>query len=176
MLPSCKTYIRCLFCVTGKEEHVAARICEAGLGNAFHPQKKKPFFKNGEWEDRQVSLLPGYVFVAADTPVPLSVFCQISGVIRPLTYGPDDHEGYLTGNDLGLAVWLMQEKGIVDKLDAVEEGGRIRIVDGLLKDINGKVLHVDRRKRLAHVELEIVGNIHGVWLGLNFLERAENSV
>lgn len=175
MLPSCKTYIRCLFCETGKEENVAAQIREAGLGNAFHPQKKKPFFKNGEWEDRQVSLLPGYVLVAADMPMPLSVFCRIKGVIRPLTYGPDDHEGYLMGEDLWLVEWLIQENGVVDKMDAVEEGGRVRIVDGLLKDINGKVLRVDRRKRLAHIELEIVGNIHGVWLGLNFLEPTEKS-
>lgn len=164
------SYIRCLFCRTGKEESVAARINESGLGTAFHPRKTKPFFHNGKWEERSVSLLTGYVFVFTDEPVPLTRFYHLSDVIRPLTYGPDDNDGYLVGQDRALALWLMQENGQVGYLDVVREGSEVRIVGGLMKDFRGRVVRLDRRKRLANVELEVVGSIHSVWLGVNFLE------
>ena len=169
------TYIRCLFCLTGKEESVVSRIKEADLGYAFHPRKKKPFFKNGKWEDIPVSLLPGYVFVVSETPVPLNALRCIPDVIRPLTYGPDDKEGYLTGQDRALALWLMQENGLVGHLDIVKEGSQIKIIGGLMKGIGGHVVKIDRRKRLAHVELEVVGSIHSVWLGINFLESVDSA-
>lgn len=166
-------HIRCLFCLTGKEEKVMARINEAGMGHAFHPRKTKPFFKNGKWEDRTVSLLPGYVFVISEEPTPLDQLRRVQDVIRPLTYGPDDNEGYLSGQDRALALWLMQENGVVGNLDLVKEGAQIRIIGGLLENLNGRVVKVDRRKRLANVELEIVGSIHNIWLGINFMEATE---
>ena len=173
MADSSKTYIRCLFCLTGKEESVVSRIADRGLGMAFHPRKIKPFFKKGKWEDVPVSLLPGYVFVISESPVPLNQLWRIPDVIRPLTYGPDDHDGFLSGQDQALALWLMQENGLVGNLDVVKEGSQIRIIGGLLKNLNGRVVKVDRRKRLANVELEIVGSIHNIWLGVNFLELAD---
>lgn len=176
MVDFSKTYIRCLFCLTGKEKSVVARINDAGLGSAFHPQKIKPFFKNGKWEDIPVPLLPGYVFVISDIPVPLNLLWRITDVIRPLTYGPDDHDGYLVGSDRALALWLMQENGLVGNLDIVKEGNQIRVLGGLLKNFSGRVLKVDRRKRLANIELEIVGSIHNIWLGVNFLELANHAV
>lgn len=175
MADSGKTYIRCLFCLTGKEESVVARITNAGLGTAFHPRKIKPFFKKDKWKDVLVSLLPGYVFVISETPIPLNQFWRIPDVIRPLTYGPDDHDGYLSGQDRVLALWLMQENGLVGNLDMVKEGSQIRIISGLLKNLNGRVIKVDRRKRLANVELEVVGSIHSVWLGVNFLEPSDHA-
>lgn len=171
-----KTYIRCLFCLTGKEESVVAKIKNDGLGNAFHPRKTKPFFKHGKWEDVPVSLLPGYVFVISETAVPLNQLWRIPSVIRPLTYGPDDQEGYLSGHDRALALWLMQENGLVGNLELVKEGSQIKIIGGLLKNFNGRVIKVDRRKRLANVELEVVGSIHNIWLGVNFLEAADHAM
>lgn len=176
MADSGKTYIRCLFCLTGKEESVVSRIADKGLGTAFHPRKIKPFFKKGKWEDVPVSLLPGYVFVISESPIPLNQLWRISDVIRPLTYGPDDHDGFLSGQDQALALWLMQENGMVGNLDVVKEGSQIRIIAGLMKDIKGRVVKVDRRKRMAHVELEVVGSIHHVWLGVNFLESVDNAM
>lgn len=170
-----QSYIRCLFCLTGKEESVVSRIIDRGLGVAFHPRKMKPFFKKGKWEDIPVSLLPGYVFVISESPVPLNQLWRITDVIRPLTYGPEDHDGYLSGQDRALALWLMQENGMVGNLDVLKEGSQIRIIGGLLKDLNGRVIKVDRRKRLANVELEIVGSVHSVWLGVNFLEPSDRA-
>ena len=169
-------YVRCLFCMTGKEESVAVRINEIGLGNAFHPRKIKPFFKNGKWEDRTISLLPGYVFVISEEPTPLNQFRRMQGVIRPMTYGPDDADGYLFGQDRALALWLIQENGVVGNVDVIREGGAVRIVGGLMKNFHGRILRLDRRKRLANVELEVVGSIHSIWLGVNFLEPVDQTM
>lgn len=166
--------IRCLFCQTGKEDRVVARIREAGLGEAFHPRRTKPLFHRGQWEDAEVSLLPGYVFVFTDEAVALNTLRALPDVIRPLTYGPEDQTGALFGPDRALALWLLQQNGLVGKLDAVLEGGQVRIVGGLLRSQTGRVMRIDRRKRLVHVELEVVGSIHSVWLGLNFLENLKD--
>ena len=159
--------------MTGKEESVAAKINEGNLGYAFHPHKIKPFFKKGKWQDVPASLFPGYVFVVSEKPVSLNTLCRIPDVIRPLTYGSDDKEGYLFGQDRALALWLIQQNGLVGYLDIVKEGNQIRIIGGLMKGIKGQVIRIDRRKRLAHVELEVLGSVHSVWFGINLLESVD---
>ena len=48
----------------------------------------------------------------------------------------------------------------------------IRVTDDLLKNFNGRVLRVDKRKRIAEVEITLVGTVNRVWLGLDMMEPA----
>ena len=60
-------------------------------------------------------------------------------------------------------------------LEAVEEGNRVKIIDGILQNYNGRVVKVDRRKRLAKVELELLGDRRGVWLAFQILQKDKNA-
>lgn len=164
--------IRCLFCQTREEPQVVKRIQDMGLGAAIFPQKTEPFYRKGVWRDVQKPLLPGYVFVYSAQAYPVQLLLEISGVIRHLTYGMDDTEGYLNGRDRLFAEWLLENEGIVHKLQAIREGSYVHIVDGLLRDYNGKVEKVDKQKRMAYLSLDIIGTARHLWLGFQYLEES----
>ncbi len=163
-------YVRCAFCLTGNEKSVAWKIEEKRLGRVLIPQKVKPFRVNGRWVDRTELLIPGYLFVFADEKYPFSELKNVDGIIRVLTYGDQDEDGYLTGWDLEFAAWLQKEDGLIGKLDAVREGDFIRITDGALRDLQGRVVGMNRHRRMADVEVTLFGAKRNVWLGYEVIE------
>ncbi len=63
------------------------------------------------------------------------------------------------------------KKGVLGALEAIEEGNQVRIVDGILNECNGRVVKVDKRKRLAKVEIEFLGENRAIWLAYRILEK-----
>ena len=157
-------YIQCLFCVTGREALVVRALQEAGGLRAVFPQKIKPIFHRDGWKDEKFPLFPRR-----------EALIRESGILRVLTYGKDDTQGYLVKNDRTFAEMLLQKEGVVGALEAVEEGNHVKIIDGILQNYNGRVVKVDRRKRLAKVELELLGDRRGVWLAFQILQKDKNA-
>ena len=164
-------YVRCAFCLTGNERSAASRIEGKGLGRVIVPQKIKPFRENGRWIDRTELLMPGYLFIYAAEKYPFSELKAADGVIRILTYGDEDEEGYLQGQDLGFAEWLKKEDGLVGKLEAVREGDFVRITDGALQEMQGKVLAMNRHRHAVQVEVTLFGARRTVWLGYEVIDK-----
>lgn len=100
-------HVLCLFCKTGKEQSVAHRISENGVGTAIFPQRiaKRYSKERKAYEEIRTALLPGYVFVYLPDEVPPVNWWTYSGVIRPLGYG-DGRRDYLVGSDLAFAQWV----------------------------------------------------------------------
>lgn len=163
-----KIYL-CVFVESGYEETVARAIQYCHYGRAFFPQRIKPVRRHNVWVDEKKALFPGYVFVEGDTLNPQ--LSRINHVIRLLRY--EDRTVQLRGNDLTFAKMLFRGDGTVPKLRTVQEGSFIRVTDDLLKNFNGRVLRVDKRKRLAEVEITLVGTVNRVWLGLDVMEPSE---
>lgn len=168
-------YIQCLFCVTGREVLVVRALEEKNGLRAVFPQKVKPVFHRDGWRDVNVPLFPGYVFVYAHHPISRDIYARENGILRVLTYGKDDAQGCLVEKDRAFAEMLLQKYGVVGALAAVEEGSHVHITDGILQNYNGRVLKVDRRKRLAKVELELLGDHRGVWLAFQVLQKDQNT-
>jgi transcriptional antiterminator NusG len=55
-------------------------------------------------------------------------------------------------------------------------GTKVKIIDGPLKDLQGYIIDVDRRKGRAKVALELLGQGKKVELGLIVLERYDSIV
>ena len=163
-------YVRCVFCLTGSEKSVAWRIEKKRLGRVLIPQKVKPFRVNGQWVDRRELLMPGYFFVFTDEKYPFSQLKNVDGIIRVLTYGDQDEDGYLTGWDLEFAAWLQKEDGLIGKLDAVREGDFVRIIDGALQDMQGRIVGINRHRHTVNVEVTLFGAKRNVWLGYEVIE------
>lgn len=87
--------VRCLFCRRLEEQAVVRSIQEQQLGRALFPQKKEVFFRQGQWFDVFKPLLPGYVFVYSEKAYSVQRLLQVQGVLRCLTYGPEQPDGYL---------------------------------------------------------------------------------
>lgn len=163
--------VRCIMCTTGMEERVARAIMYRELGEAIIPKKIRRRCFHGVWEEDQVPLLPGYVFVFDEGSCPESLtLLRMDHVIRVLRY-TDEPQGWLRGADLSFACWLRDQRGLFGTLEAVREGSFVRITDGILRDFNGTVLTVDKRKQLAKVQLDILDGQKIVWLNYSFLEE-----
>lgn len=165
------SYVRCLFCLTGYENEIVQIINAEQLGIALFPTKVKRFKSKGQWEEVNKPLFPGYVFVYSQNPYPLNVYYRFKQVIKPLRYN-DDLEGYLKGNDLRFAQWIWEQQGKLEALKAIRVGDRVEIVDGIFRNLNGRVLALDKRKQAARIELNVVGGIKQIWMSFVYLEES----
>ena len=166
-------YVRCAFCLTGNERSVARKIEQNDLGRVLIPQKVKPFRVNGQWIDKTELLMPGYLFVFSDEAYSFGTLKKVDGVVRVLTYGEMDEEGYLTGGDLDFAAWLDRENGLIGKLDAIQQGDFVRITDGALQAMQGKVIGMNRHRHTVRVEVALFNAKKTVWLGYEVVEKQE---
>ena len=149
------------------------RIHAQELGQAVSPRKIKPMKINGRWVDREALLMPGYVFVYNQEETPLQALHQVEGVIRVLTYGEQDTRGYLTGHDLEFALRVRRNEGVWGKLEAIREGDFVRITDGVLQELQGKVVAMNRRRHTVQIELNFFGDARRLWLGYEVMERIQ---
>ena len=53
----------------------------------------------------------------------------------------------------------------------VEDGKRIRILSGPLRNLCGKIKKINLHKRIAAVEMEFMGNKRIIYLGIEMLEK-----
>lgn len=160
----------CLFCTTGKEQLVSRGIevvCPGVRTLVARQEKHKTI--QGKKLRQTVILLPGYVFFQASCRTEPYVEFPREHVLRLLTSG-EDRQWRLAGDDERFAAWLFQNEGLLGFSKAYKEQDRIRILSGPLKDLEGKILRIDRRGRSGQVALEFNGRTIKVWLGFELID------
>ena len=142
------------------------KICEALLRenyDAFIPMKEVIFKRAGMMERVKKIMFPSYVFVETDEDYVtfnenLKVIkTRVSGIVRNLKY---DNEGTapLTEPEIQLLSRLLGKKRVMEHSIGVIEGDRIIITEGPLMGFESQIVHIDRHKRQATLELDILGN------------------
>ncbi|MBR3840871.1 MAG: antiterminator LoaP [Erysipelotrichales bacterium] len=142
------------------------KICEALLRenyDAFIPMKEVIFRKSGMVEKVKKIMFPSYVFVETDEDYITFnenlklIKTKVSGIVRNLKY---DNEGTapLTEPEIQLLNRLLGKKRVMEHSMGVIEGDRIIITEGPLMGFESQIIHVDRHKRQATLELDILGN------------------
>lgn len=164
-----RTAYGCLFCITGREEQVAARIRDGYPAyHAVSLRKMRYRTSHGQRDSKVVQLLPGYVFLKASVEADPFLELPRNDVIRILTAG--DGEWRLRDGDRRFAQWVFRYDGLLDFSRAYSEGERIRIASGPLKDMEGKILRIDRRGRSGQVLLEFNGRAIPIWLDFELID------
>lgn len=161
--------------VGGQEKHVldlADRLVgEELIQESFIPQYEVKKRIQGAWKMRTEVLLPGYIFVITDRPGELrealrSVpkFTRLLGnndVFTPL----DDQEVAF------INAFTEPDHRVVEFSNGVVEGDEIVILNGPLMHQTGLIKKLDRHKRLAYLEFEILGRKKTVKVGLEVVRR-----
>lgn len=158
----------CLFCWTGREGHVVSELTECSGVRALFPQRIKTERRNGRWFPVRKPLLPGYVFLYASSHVEFSRIRRLSHVVRVLQYEGD--ETALRGADLAFADLVWKHEGVLGVSKVLKEGDRVQIVEGPLKDLGGIIIQLDSHKRIARLELDLVGSTQRIWLSFDYLQ------
>lgn len=159
----------CIFCRTGNEKLLARSIEKEHPGvRVLFPIKTRMRRWAKSYIEEKVALFPGYLFFRADESFDVKTLFAREDVFRVLR----DSEGHwqLCGEDETFARALFEQNGVIGLSKAYFEGDRIRIVDGMLKIYEDRILRVNRRSRTAQVYVGMAGEEATVWLGYELLD------
>lgn len=125
----------------------------------------------GEWNAEKRILFPGYVFIISDAPQELiDRLKKVIGLTKLIGTGREIVP--LTEHEVMFINKLANEDGLVEMSQGIIQGGRTIITSGPLKGFEGKILRIDRHKRTAKIELELMGRIVETQVGLEILEKS----
>ena len=159
----------CLFCLTGKEQIVADRIQTACPDVRAITMRQLKYRTRHKVKSREeVIVLPSYVFFRAPVDLePLAEF-PLENVIRLLC--TDDGVWQLYGEDQDFVRWLFQYEGLLGFSQAYQEGDRIRIISGPLKNLEGRITRVDKRGKSGQVVISFHEREIPIWLGFELVQ------
>lgn len=159
---------------TGSEENIRKQ-CEKILGKeileyCFIPYYEEKKRYQGSWHIRQKMLFPGYVFIVSDQLEDL--FAELKKVIG-LTklIGAGQEIIPLTEDEVTLLKKLGKEGYVVEMSTGIIENGKVRIINGPLKDMEGFIKKIDRHRRKAVLEIEMFGRNIEMQVGLEVVEK-----
>lgn len=164
----------CIFCKSGQEE-AAVRLLNStpGMIRAFVPRKVEHRSEKGVKSTVRKVLFPGYVFFQAEESwTPTLTMYYADYILRLLQ---TDGSWQLTGDDEALARWLLDHDGLLDLSKAYQEGTRVVIKSGPLKELEGVITKVDRHNRNGRVTLDLFGRKTNVWLAFELVKEIDEN-
>lgn len=160
----------CIFCRTGSEAQLARSLEREHASIRVLSAAKVRMRRQGKMlEEEQVSLFPGYLFFRAAEDFEIRPLAYREDVFRVLHDARGDWR--LKGEDESFASALFEQNGVIGLSKAYYEGDRIRIVDGMLKKYEGRILRVNRRSHTAQVCVGVAGQEVTVWLGFELIDK-----
>lgn len=170
----------CLFCRAGAEKTFAKNLrfllhrdypaCDDST--VMFPVRLISERKNGTWKSKEQPLLPGYVFLYLDDddPFPSIQVRQCDGFYKVLKY--TDGSADLRGPDREYAQWIRTNGGVLKPSKiSLDEGNVITVISGPLKDMQGRVVKLDKHKKRVVVAFEFAGEIRNVNLSVEFVSK-----
>lgn len=155
---------------TGQEEKVL-RMCKEILHEqCFLPKYECARKQDGRWIKREEPLFPGYLFFISD---------DVETLIKELKVVPDFTK-VLGDNQEPIALYQHEidflqkytnENRVLEMSCGFLEGDRLVVTDGPLKDYQGKIVRIDRHKRLAMLEMEFFGRVVRTKVGVEVVRK-----
>jgi len=162
-----------LFIQTGREhkvEQLLKKQLESEVFIPFVPLQEILFKKDGTVKKELQPLFPGYVFVESElnsqefTKRTSTLIFASSGVISLLRYS--DTEIAMKESERQMLLSLCNDGHCIESSSGIIDGDRILITNGPLKGWESIVKKVNRHKRQAWVEIEFMGDVRLVSVGV----------
>ena len=164
---------------TGTEEKTAEK-CRSVIGiqdekesvlrKCFIPYVIRKRRYCGAWHEEKKILFPGYVFLVSDDPGELFLrLKKVPGLTKLL--GTGDEIVPLSETEEALLKKLGGEDQIVEGSIGILEQDRIIIMEGPLQGMEGFIKKIDRHKRAAWLEVELMGRKIETQVGLEIVEK-----
>ena len=159
-------FVYCIYCETSKENMVEALL--QGLGyDVISALVERNTVKNKKMVKEFRSIIPGYVFFENGYEPDWNEISKIKYVYYPLHYS-DKSKG-LKENDLHFIKWLKNNNGIIKISTAMEIGKKIKIMEGPLKELEGKIVKINKKQKCAGIKIE-GENINAIiWLSYELI-------
>lgn len=168
-----------IFSKTGSEEKVQRRLnsqLNGELFSPFVPRLETIFKKDGKVKKEVGPMFPGYVFIETELP-----YEEFSNDFKRLAYISDDmykvlkygdsFEYAMRENEKEELLRLCNHDYCIESSTGIIAGDRVYIHEGGLKGMESIIKKIDRHKRQAIIELEFMGAIRDVKVGLEILQK-----
>jgi transcriptional antiterminator NusG len=163
--------IYCVFCETGCEGKSEAFLQR--LGNTVITSfSERTVFKKGKSVKELRPVIPGYVFFSNNREPEWKEIRKYEHIYYPLCYSDNTKE--LRNNDLRFVKWLIRQNGVIGISKVIREGSRIKIIDGPLKEYEGKITKIKKRQKCAEIEIGTDKIINKIWLSYELIEIKNN--
>ena len=123
-----------------------------------------------EWHLEQKTMFPGYLFLITDQIEEIFLYLRkVPELTKVLGYGDDvvpiseKEEAFLTKISGG--------GNIVEMSYGIQVGDKIIVKEGILKGLESVIRKIDRHKRKALIEIEMLGEIRQVEIGLEITQK-----
>lgn len=161
--------------VAPRQEHTFLRtsqrlISDEGVSIVF-PRRKMEHLKGGKRVTAEVALFPGYVFLKADEGLSPELYKKIKALPKFTLFVRQGSEvAEVRGRDLELLSHFLKFGEVTPKsLVTFDENQRIKVISGPMEGMEGQIIHVDRRKRRAKIQLIFDHGTFTVTLGFDLL-------
>ena len=159
---------------TGTEESIRVQ-CQSNipagvLERCFIPYYEERKHIRGTWITQKKVLFPGYVFLISDDVEGIFIeLKKVQGLTKLIGTGKEIVP--LSESEVQLLLHLGGADQIVETSIGVMEQDKIRITRGPLMGMEGCIKKIDRHKRTAWLEIEMMGRIVETRVGLEVVEK-----
>lgn len=150
-------------------EKYLSKDCYEECRILYYIRKKR---YRGEWHEERERLLPGYLFLEADSPWPAWKALKRVTKFSRLVKNKGENEIYpISSEEEAFLRRLAGDNGEIEISYGMIEGDAVRIVSGGLMGMEAIIRKIDRHKRIAYIEMRIFGEAKMVQVGLEILAK-----
>lgn len=155
---------------TGQEQRML-RICRKMLPEqCFLPRYERGRKQDGKWIKVEKPLFPGYLFFVSDHVEMLADgLKKVPDFTKIL--GDDKEPIALYPHEIEFLRKYTNENRVMEMSCGFLEGERLVVTDGPLQDYQGKIVHIDRHKRLVTLEIDFFGRKVKVKAGVEVVRK-----
>lgn len=159
----------CLFCLPGIEITLAKEInTNYDYALALPILKMAHRSRAGEKYDVQEPLLSSYIFVYL--PKDKNIFKIRTSRFHFRVLAKETDSGILVGNDLRYAEWVLEVEGLISVSEAIKYNGKVKIIAGPLKRLEGNIVEYSKRNRNCCIEIELLNQKIKTWLPFDWVD------
>lgn len=140
------------------------------------PRRKLTIRKKGVLKESLSPIFPGYLFFKTEelTPDIHWILRRTPGFVRFLKSNQNIEP--IEGSDKELLLHFLHFGEIVEKSQvSFDENKRIKVINGPMKGLEGRIVKVDKRKRRAKISLSLYEESFTIDFGFEILENIEDN-
>ena len=160
-----------IYTFTGKEQSVADRIQEFVLRpgeEVYIPTYNRQRKYNGAYRIVNAILFPGYIFYeteeVGDLKERLKKVIDVTKLLQS-----DNYVLPLSSEEEVLLYKLCGKEHVLDISTGYFEGQSVRVISGPLMGQEARIRKIDRHKRIAHIEIELLHRKLELTVGLEII-------
>ena len=159
------------------EEEIVKQMTEKYLPKDSYEECKILYYirkkrYEGKWHEERVRLLPGYLFLVAESPWPAwSALKRVTKFSRLIKNNEENEIYPILPEEENFLKRLAGDNNEIEISYGMIEGDAVRIISGGLMGMEAVIRKIDRHKRVAYIEMQVFGEIKLVQVGLEILAK-----